>query len=301
MEFQSKGKIEKEVINTRHILFIVSGAFNGLPEIIRKRVGARKIGFTGPAGTQRLDDDFFPYVRSSDFIEFGFESEFVGRLPVVVSCHELSTEDLFQILKHSEGSIIRQYIQAFDAYGIDLKFTDSGLHRLAEKAHQEKTGARSLVGVCERTFREFKYHLPHSSVRNLEVTAELVESPWDVLKEMLDASTTEQLAGLARQAHQIASQWSKRYGLEIRLQEEAARLLGQESLDSDRSLKEVFQDTFKNYEHGLSLIRKTRGINSFEISSEVVSDPDGTLDRWIRSYFIKDDLPSEGQQVDKPE
>jgi len=289
MEFQSKGKIDREVINTRHILFIVSGAFNTLPDIIRKRVGARRIGFTGPGGTKPMNDDYFPDVRSSDFIEFGFESEFVGRLPVVVSCHELSTDDLFQILKHSEGSIIRQYIQAFDAYGIDLKFTDEGLQRLAEKASQERTGARSLVGVCERTFREFKYHLPHSSVRNLEVTAELVNSPWDVLGGLLEASTTEQLTELAGQAHQIAARWSERFELKISLQDEAARFLGQKALDSDQSLEEIFADTFKNYEHGLSLIRKTRGIDSFEISAEVVSDPDGTLDRWIRSYFIKDE------------
>lgn len=287
MEFQSKGKIDRAVVNTRHILFIVSGAFNGLTDIIRKRIGARKIGFTGPAGAPRKDEDFLPLVKSSDFIEYGFESEFVGRLPVIVSCHELSVDDLFQILKHSEGSIIRQYMQAFDAYGIELKFTDEGMHRLAEKAYEEQTGARSLVGVCERTFREFKYHLPHSSVRRLEVTKELVDSPMQVLEGLLEASVSKQLLDLQDQVNEIAVQWSKRFGIAINLQLEAARLLAQKALETSRPIEEVFADTFKNYEHGLSLIRKTRGIDRFEIGPDVIQDPEGTLDRWIRSYYIR--------------
>ena len=183
MEFQSKGKVARLVINTRHILFIVSGAFSGLIPIIRKRVGAQRIGFRSGFASSLKDEDCLSYVKSTDFIEYGFESEFIGRLPVVVGCQELGVEDLFQILKHSEGSIIRQYVQAFEAYGIEIVFTDEGLHRLAEKAYLEQTGARSLVSVCERTFREFKYHLPHSTVRRLEVTAELVDSPLQVLEQ----------------------------------------------------------------------------------------------------------------------
>ena len=129
MEFQSKGKVNRSVINTRHILFIVSGAFNGLADIIRKRLGARAIGFQSSGRTTPKDEDYLLHVKSNDFIEYGFESEFVGRLPVVVSCHELGIEDLFQILKHSEGSIIKQYVNAFEAYGIDMNPQDPGLHR----------------------------------------------------------------------------------------------------------------------------------------------------------------------------
>ena len=72
------------------------------------------------------NEDYLPFAKSTDFIEYGFESEFVGRLPVVVGCEELEVEDLFQILKHSEGSIMRQYVQAFDAYGIELVLSDEG-------------------------------------------------------------------------------------------------------------------------------------------------------------------------------
>jgi len=287
MEFQSKGKISQQVVNTRHILFIVSGAFNGLADIIRKRIGARHIGFTGPGTSLSKDEDYFGFVKSTDFIEYGFESEFVGRLPVVVSCHELGADDLFQILRHSEGSIIRQYMQAFEAYGVELSFTDEGLRRLAEKAHLERIGARGLVSVCERTFREFKFHLPHSATRRLEVTAQLVDDPMGTLERVLEEAAGEELVNQEKRAGQIAARWSDRYGIRITLTPEAAQLLVHQSQERGQRLEDAFTETFKNYEHGLSLIRKTRGIDRFEITPDVIEDPAGTLDRWIRSYYIR--------------
>jgi ATP-dependent Clp protease ATP-binding subunit ClpX len=288
MEFQTKGKVSRQVVNTRHILFIVSGAFNGLVPIIRKRVGAQSIGFRNQTASSCRDEDCLELVKSKDFIEFGFESEFVGRLPVVVTCSELGVEDLFQILKNSEGSIVRQYRQAFEAYGIDLTFTDEGLHRLAEKAYLEQTGARSLVSVCERTFREFKYHLPHSAIRSLEVTAELVDSPLQALEQLQRENSATQIEDLANEAGQIAAQWSARNGIEIHLQPEAALLLARKAIDSEKKIADIFAETFKDYEHGLSLIRKTRGIQRFEITPEVVRDPSNTLDAWIRAQYIRE-------------
>lgn len=285
LEYQRKGKVSKQVINTRHILFIVSGAFNGLVPIVRKRLGAQSIGFRGQ-GAFSQKEDYLAHVKATDFIEYGFESEFVGRLPVVVSCQELEVEDLFQILKHSEGSIIRQYEQAFQAYGIDLRFTDEGLHRLAEKAYLEQTGARSLVSVCERTFREFKYHLPHSVVRKLEVTAGLVDSPLETLQHIQQDSSQEEIQQLHHRIDSIARAWSESNGIEIHFQPEASELLAQKALDSGRKIEEVFDETFKNYEHGLNLIRKTRGIFHFEITPDVITNPGSTLDQWIREYYV---------------
>jgi ATP-dependent Clp protease ATP-binding subunit ClpX len=286
MEFQSKGKVSQQVINTRHILFIVSGAFNGLAEIIRKRIGARQIGFTGP-GSSALpkDEDHFQHVKSTDFIEYGFESEFVGRLPVVVSCQQLDVDDLFRILKHSEGSIVRQYTQAFEAYGIELVFTDEGLHHLAENAHLEQTGARGLVSVCERTFREFKFHLPHSRVRRLVATAALVDEPAQALEQILSAAEIETHTHLEKEAHKIAAQWSERFGIAIHLTPDAARLLVERAVEKSQTLEELFAEMFKDYEHGLNLIRETRAIDRFDITPEVIRDPVGTLDHWIRSHY----------------
>ncbi len=289
MEFQSKGKVSRSVINTRHILFIVSGAFNGLGPIVRKRLGAKTIGFVGQGSGVPGEADYLTSAKSVDFIEFGFESEFIGRLPVVVSCQELEVEDLFQILKHSEGSIVRQYAQAFDAYGIQIRFADDGLRRIAEKAYEEHTGARSLVGVSERTFRDFKYYLPNSTVRTLEVTAELVDSPQVVLERLMATSAIDQLLVLDAAVNKAAEVWSQRSGIEIRLQSEAARLVSQQAFDSGEKVDAVFARIFKNYEYGLNLIRQTRGISNFEITPDVIREPEATLDRWIRSYYI--DVP----------
>jgi endopeptidase Clp ATP-binding regulatory subunit ClpX len=285
MEFQSKGKVNRSVINTRHILFIVSGAFNGLADIIRKRLGAQAIGFNTEGRKLNQDLDYFSYSKSNDFIEYGFESEFVGRLPVVVSCKELGVEDLFQILKHSEGSIIRQYVNAFEAYGIDLIPTDEGLYKIAEKAYEEHTGARSLVGVCERTFREYKYNLPHSPIKELEITARLVDQPDIVLGEILDSVKDTRLDNMDQSFNTIAEEWSKKNGIQIHLQPEAARMLSEKALESSDPLEEVFSEIFKDFEHGLNLIRQSQGIQKFEITPDVVKDPQTTLDKWIKEQY----------------
>ena len=284
MEFQSKGKVSRNVINTRHILFIVSGAFNGLAEIIRRRLGAKAIGFNAAGRTAPADEDYFEHVRSADFIEFGFESEFVGRLPVVVSCRELEENDLFEILKNSEGSIMRQYVDAFAAYGIDLTQTDDGLRNIARKAHEERTGARSLIGVCERTFREYKYNLPHSPVKKIELTGRMVDQPDIVLAELLQAAKTERLKEMDSELETIALDWSKSNDIHIHLTSEAARILSLKAYDDERPLKDVFADIFKDFEHGLNLIRGSHGI-WFEINEDVVRDPKATLDKWIRSRY----------------
>jgi len=284
MEFQSKGKVSRNVINTRHILFIVSGAFSGLAEIIRRRLGAKAIGFHAAGRAAPSDEDYFGLVRSSDFIEFGFESEFIGRLPVVVSCHELGEDDLFEILKNSEGSIMRQYVNAFDAYGIGLGTTDEGLRRIAQKAHEERTGARSLVGVCERTFREYKYNLPHSPVKELELTARLVDQPDAVLEEILGAARDGRLKEMDHELDLIAMNWSQANDIQIHLAPEAARTLSVRAFDDERALEEVFADIFKDFEHGLNLLRGAKGME-FVITEEVVRDPKAALDKWIRAYY----------------
>ena len=115
--------------------------------------------------------------QTEDFIKFGFEPEFVGRLPVRVVLDKLSEDDLYNILKQSEGSVIKQYESSFHAFGIDVVFSDEGLRAIAEEAAVENTGARGLLTVCERGLREFKFELPSSNVRQFVVTRALVEHP----------------------------------------------------------------------------------------------------------------------------
>ena len=183
---RGSGATQPDTINTRHILFIVSGAFSGIDQIIRRRLGTT---LTAERGTRNRKvesiDALLEQITTPDFIDYGLEPEFVGRLPVRVACHGLDTDDLFNVLRKSESSLIHQYERSFAAYGIKCEFKDEGLRRLAELAGSENTGARGLMTICERVFREFKFKLPSSRLKRFVVTDQLVENPAVELKRLL--------------------------------------------------------------------------------------------------------------------
>ena len=167
-------------VSTRNILFIASGAFSGLETIIRHRLEESPQNSKGLPKTPESKG-----ATTGDLIRFGLEPEFVGRLPVRVACHSLNADDLFNVLRKSESSLIHQYERSFAAYGIKIRFRDDGLRRLAELAKVEETGARGLMTVLERTFRDLKFRLPSSKVRSVTVTAGLVSDPLTALKALL--------------------------------------------------------------------------------------------------------------------
>ena len=164
-----------DTISTRHILFIASGAFVGIDQVIRDRLVAPQLSL----------EKTHAQISTSDFIRFGLEPEFVGRLPVRVACHALDENDLFQVLSRSESSLIHQYERSFAAYGIALRFQPDALRRLASLARDEKTGARGLMTVLERTFRDLKFRLPSTKIRSLTITPETVENPTAALAKLL--------------------------------------------------------------------------------------------------------------------
>src|SRR5438067_12974980 len=212
---QGRGRKQPATINTKHILFVVSGAFGGLEKIIQKRLREATIGFAASAKTAVAEDLVFSEAQTRDFIEFGFEPEFIGRLPVRVVCRQLNIDDLYQILKMSEGSIIRQYEQSFAAYGIEVLFRDDGLRRIAELAADEKTGARGLMTVCERIFRDFKFELPSTRVKRFVVTRELVEHPIVELQKLLAAHEKEERVVMRQLVHEFAQRFQETHGLKI--------------------------------------------------------------------------------------
>ncbi|MDP8218206.1 MAG: AAA family ATPase, partial [Candidatus Theseobacter exili] len=186
MDYQKKGKTKKETINTRHILFIVSGAFDGLTEIVRKRVSKKHIGFAAHQQKKNVDEaDLLNEASTEDFIRYGFDSEFIGRLPVHVVCDKLDSNALFEIMVNSEGSIVNQYREAFDSYGIDIEFSDDGLREIALRASQENTGARGLITVFEKILRDYKFELPSSDIKQFVLTAALVNNPDKELKKLI--------------------------------------------------------------------------------------------------------------------
>ncbi|NQU10771.1 AAA family ATPase [bacterium] len=300
MEFQRKGKVKRETLNTRHILFIVSGAFDDLLEIIRRRLRQSQIGFAGHLADETPKTDLLREAQTGDFIKFGFEPEFIGRLPVRVVLDQLSVEDLYRILKQSEGSVVRQYEASFHAFGIDVRFADEGLRAVAEQAAREDTGARGLLTVCERVLREFKYELPSSAVRQFVVTRALVEHPTAELERIRREPDYEQHQ-LARQfVHDWARRFEDRHGLQIRFADEAAAEIAQRALAAGRSVTDLCAELFKDYQFGLNLVRKNSGQTRFEIPRAAIDNPDEFLSDWVVGSYRKDppaqppDQPTDG-------
>jgi len=181
LEFQRTGqRSQPDTVNTRNILFIVSGAFEKLPELIAHRLEA-----SPPEGDGRAAAELIRQATTRDFIAYGFEPEFIGRLPVRVVCEQLRVDDFYEIMERSEGSILRQYERAFRAYGIEVTFVESALREIARQAAEEKTGARGLLTVCERILRNFKYELPGSGVKRFTVDGLLIAEPQRVLQQLL--------------------------------------------------------------------------------------------------------------------
>jgi len=184
--FQKTGKRLKRTINTRNILFIVSGAFNELEDIISKRLSSKGLGFGASLKEKEDRNELIRAVKSEDLVEYGFESEFVGRLPVHSVLDDLDADDLYKILKNRFSSVVTAKKQDFKSYGIDIRFTDGALRAIAEKAHEEKTGARSLIGVMEKTLMGFERVLPSTDVTRFTVNEEVVESPRKMLDEIVN-------------------------------------------------------------------------------------------------------------------
>lgn len=288
-DFQ-RGKKGASVINTKHILFIVSGAFDGLEKIIRKRVREATIGFAA-RGRELADDETLTQVQTRDFIDFGFEPEFIGRLPVRVVCHPLSVDDFYTILKSSEGSIIRQYEQTFGAYDIEVLFSDSGLRQIAELAQHEGTGARGLMTVCERIFRDFKYELPSTSVRRFHVTRELVENPKAALESLLVEHKQHERAVMRGLVFEFADRFKEAHGLKITFTDPAADALVSMAADQQEQVRDFCAVQFKDFQFGLKLISQNTGQTEFPLDVEAIQAPDKTLSQWVvESYRKKEEL-----------
>jgi len=182
--FRRTGKKEKRVVNTKNILFVMSGAFGELAGIIKKRLQKQGIGFEADVRPTEIPWEILKEVTAQDLVEFGFESEFVGRLPVIVVFDELGKEDLIEILRNPNNPIILSKRLDFKAYDMEVRFEDEALAKIAELAARERTGARGLVSAIEKVLIPFEKHLPSTSIRRLVVTPELVDDPEGELRKL---------------------------------------------------------------------------------------------------------------------
>ncbi len=149
-------------IDTSNILFICGGTFTGLDQIIRRRLGAKLMGFGAKVVSQQKTsaDETLKLIETEDLIKFGLIPEFVGRLPVVASLQELDEDALIKILTIPKNAIIKQFQKLFEIEGVNLRFTDSALSAIAIESMKRKAGARGLRAILETSMLDIMYDLP---------------------------------------------------------------------------------------------------------------------------------------------
>jgi len=149
-------------VDTRNILFICGGTFNGLDKIIRNRIGSKLIGFEADIqGKREIDvNKIMPLVQPEDLIKFGLIPEFIGRIPVHAILGELSLDALVRILSEPKNALIKQYGKLFELENVDLKFTDEALLAVAKAGIERKSGARGLRAVLESVMLDIMYDIP---------------------------------------------------------------------------------------------------------------------------------------------
>ncbi|NPA49792.1 MAG: AAA domain-containing protein [Thermodesulfobacteria bacterium] len=263
--YRRTGQRKRRTINTRYILFVVSGAFSGLEEIIKKRLHKQGLGFMAEvASKNEAEMNYLRFVKTEDLIAYGFESEFVGRLPVITIFDPLTVEDLYAILCNPNSAVIVNKKRDFRAYGIDLVFEDEALKLLAEQAEIEKTGARALVRVIERVLIPFEKRLPSVGAKFLVVTKELVEDPQAWLSHLENTLRDPSWEGRYQKALEQETERIKKFvserkksfsrGHNLKLTPErlelAIKLHRRDDLDIHQALEELFilLRQVKNYE-----------------------------------------------------
>lgn len=280
----SSGKKRKKTINTKNILFIVSGAFDKLGDLVKLREEGSQIGF-GRESVNNADDYYLGRSTTEDFIKYGFEPEFIGRLPVRVACRELLPEDLEKIMNESEGSILRQYEADFRGYDIDFKMLPSAVRSVAEKAYLQKTGARGLMTVMERLLRDFKFELPSTTVKSFVADEETVKSPVAALENILKDSEPADLEEAEKLIKTFIDEFEKLYGFKLKFTAAAVKEIHRIHEETATGVLDVCRERFRDYPYGLDLINKDNPIKTFTIGVNAVKSPDKTLSAQIAKIF----------------
>jgi ATP-dependent Clp protease ATP-binding subunit ClpX len=164
-------------VNTKDILFICGGAFEGLEKIVERRIGQKHMGFGADIRSREEKDvgELLALLEPDDLLKFGLIPELVGRLPVVAALESLSENALMDILTKPKNAIVRQYQRIFEMEGIKLEFTEEAQRAVAKEAIERNTGARGLRAVLETAMLDVMYELPSRlDVIGCTITAEVI-------------------------------------------------------------------------------------------------------------------------------
>ncbi len=163
-------------IDTSNILFICGGAFDGLNDILKRRLGSNTLGFGQEKRSKKEEENLLHLVESDDLVSFGLIPELIGRLHILATLGEISKEDMVRILVEPKNSLVKQYQKLFDIDNVKLTFEDESLTVIAQKAIERKTGARGLRSILEEMLLDIMYELPELEGYEVIITKEVVES-----------------------------------------------------------------------------------------------------------------------------
>jgi len=161
-------------IDTSNILFICGGAFDGVEEIIQRRLGANQLGFGQTKRSSKENSDVMHLIESDDLVQFGIIPELIGRLHVTATLEQITLDDMVRILVEPKNSIIKQYQKLFEIDNALLTFEESALKAIAQKAIKRKTGARGLRSIMEESLLDIMYELPELSGYEIIVTEDVI-------------------------------------------------------------------------------------------------------------------------------
>ncbi len=283
MRFAMSNNGQPSTIRTKNILFIVSGAFDKLADIVRRRKGKAIIGFEheGAEAEEKSDAEMLQGVETQDLVEYGFEPEFVGRLPVRVALSDLCEADLKKILTSVSNNYIEQYKEAFDDYGIELTVMDDALDEIAKQAAAEKTGARGLVTVLERLFRKFKYYLPGSFVNVLTLNASAVADPDGFLNLMLQLNCARSMEKIRKKVEGVLEEFRAESGISVAIDEDGLSELVGRVATEEIPIRELLEPGFKNLTPAIHLLDFDPEKDTFTITKEFIQDSKAALDKLI--------------------
>jgi endopeptidase Clp ATP-binding regulatory subunit ClpX len=278
-------KQQKETINTKHILFIVSGAFVGLDDIVKNRTQGTKFGFeNGKNQIMNNEENILNHMQTKDFIKYGLEPEFIGRLPVRVFCEELLAKDLLNILKYSEDSLIFQLKESFRNYGIEIEFSEEALINISKLAYEEGTGARGLSTVLEKVLREYKFELPSHKIKHLLITSKIILEPVKYLNKIIEKPDQFEKEYTHYKIDQFEKKYALKHGLKIIFNKEIRNQIYKMNKNSTKNIEGTLNDMLQPLQNGFRLL-KNKSKEALIISKNVMAHPETHLENWIKESF----------------
>ncbi|GAB5364666.1 hypothetical protein AAMO2058_000989400 [Amorphochlora amoebiformis] len=292
-----QGGKDDKTVRTKNILFIFSGAFNGLNEKLKKKESGSEesglfpmwnedVGGKEPRWDYRESSDdrdkrsYLGKATTKDFIDAGMEPEFIGRVPVRCALEALTADDLLHIMTTSEGSVLRQLEEDFRGYGIVMNTTQDALREIAIRSEDERTGARGIVTVLEGILREFKFELPSLPIKNFTVDNATVVDPMKKLQGII--SSVNQSEVRVQDLLSFAENFGRQHDpLQIEFSHDAIVYLTDLCVEEDWQMRSYCRHVFKGLAETLRTIYGETGQDFFVITKEMAMNPQDEMARWI--------------------